>query len=232
LYALGEILLVVIGILIALAINNANQKRINKKNEQLYLSGLKEEFSTSKTKLNELIRVNQYNLIGANKILAYAMHKNETPTEIEFSELLYNTFASDIAFNPNNSLLMEIINSGNLKNISDAELRIRLTNWISTLEDISRQEKDLAVQRKEVLDMFRTDKNSLRTIFQHAGVHKSLNLPEVENEISNLNLLKSVEFENNVLMFILSSYATEDTHYRPLMETIDAVLLSIEKELK
>ena len=47
-YAIGEIVLVVIGILIALAINNANQKSNLKEKELTYLIGLKEEFEISK----------------------------------------------------------------------------------------------------------------------------------------------------------------------------------------
>lgn len=43
-YASGEILLVVIGILIALGINNLNQRRINRNIEQVYLAGLEGEF--------------------------------------------------------------------------------------------------------------------------------------------------------------------------------------------
>ena len=50
-YAIGEILLVVIGILIALTINNSNINRIIKEKEQTYLNGLREEFQTSKLKL-------------------------------------------------------------------------------------------------------------------------------------------------------------------------------------
>ena len=156
-YALGEIILVVIGILIALAINNGNQNRIDDKNEQIYLLGLKEEFETSKFKLTELIAVNQRNYIGAKKILEHTATKNESLTETTFSELLYNTFSADIAFNPNNSLLNEMINSGNLKNLSNTELRKQLTNWISTMEDISRQEEELGIQREKVLDIFKKD---------------------------------------------------------------------------
>ena len=51
LYAIGEIILVVIGILIALAINNGQQKRILEKKEQTYLKGLKTEFQFSTLKL-------------------------------------------------------------------------------------------------------------------------------------------------------------------------------------
>ena len=43
-YAVGEIVLVVIGIIIALQINNWNEQRIDSKEEQLVLLYLKEDF--------------------------------------------------------------------------------------------------------------------------------------------------------------------------------------------
>ena len=227
-YAFGEIILVVIGILIAFAINNANQKRLTVKNEVTYLMGLKEEFQTSKLKLKELIAVNQDNYNGAKQILAYTGDPSAVPSEEEFSKVLYSTFSTDIAFNPNNSLLQEIINSGNLKNLSNPELRIQLTNWISTIEDIRRQEEELGIQRIKVLDMFRTNDYSLRTIFEKAGVSESIGLPSTDVTESNLSLLDSKEFENNVLMFIVTSYATEEVHYRPLMQDLDKILKLID----
>ncbi|HMR44379.1 MAG TPA: DUF6090 family protein [Saprospiraceae bacterium] len=232
LYAFGEIVLVVIGILIALGINNMNQNRINEKIEQTYLNGLKQEFLMSKIKLEELLKVNQRNYAGAKKILEYTGKANESPTEAAFSELLYSTFSSDIAFNPNNSLLIEIINSGNLKNVSNAELRIHLTNWIATLDDIARQERDLEIQREKVLDMFRTNEHSLKTIFMDTGVYDTLNLPKSENSLSNLTMLQSTAFENNVLMYILASHATEKAHYIPLLQDLNAILDLIEAEVE
>lgn len=227
-YALGEIILVVIGILIALAINNANQKRLTEKNEHTYLIGLKKEFETSKLKLNELIAVNEKTYQGAKKIFEHTAKRAEPLSEEIFSRLLYNTFSVDISFNPNNSLLQEMINSGNLKNLSDTALRIHLTNWMATLEDISRQEAELGIQRENILNMFRTDTYSLRTIFGHAGVYADLGLPHTETGVSNLELLNSTEFENNILMFILTSYATEKAHYLPLMQDLDAILKLID----
>jgi len=231
-YAIGEIVLVVIGILIALQINNWNQNRINDKNEQIYLLGLKEEFQISKIKLEELRSVNQKNYSGAKNILKYTNSKNELPSEAAFSKLLYQTFSDDIAFNPNNSLLNEMINSGNLKNLTNTDLRKHLTNWVSTIEDVSKQEEDLANQRMKVLDMFRTNETSLSAIFKQAGVYDNLGLPETKNEASNLALLNSTEFENNVLMFILACYATEKAHFQPLMQDLDAIINLIEKELE
>lgn len=231
LYALGEIALVVIGILIALAINNNHENRLTREKEQIYLLGLRDDFQASKNKLNELLEINKGNYKGAKQIMDYIINKNELPTERQFSELLYHTFSSDIYFNPNNSFLNEMINSGSLKDLSNTNLRRQLTNWISTLEDISKQENDLNNQRAQVLDLLRTDKYSKRTILNLTKVSQEMGLPKGENMISNLKLLNSVTFENNILMFILTSYATESNHYIPLMQELEAILEMINTEI-
>jgi len=230
-YAFGEIILVVIGILIALQINNWNQKRIDKNTEQIYLTGLKEELEISKWKLKELININKKNYSGAKKIVKLSTQNNDSIKQSLFSKLLVETFSDDVAFNSNNSLLIEMINSGNLKNLSNSELRKQLTNWISTLEDISRQEEELSNQRIKVLDMFRTDKYSLNTDFQEAGVSNHFGLPKTENEVNNLSLLNSKEFENNSILFIITSIATEKSHYNPLMNDLDSILKLINEEI-
>lgn len=232
LYAIGEIILVVIGILIALAINTNNEYRTARKKEQTYLLGLRSEFQTSRLKLQELIRVNKSNYEGAKKIVEFISDKTTPPPEQQFSELLFNTFAFDIGFNPNNSLLSEMVHSGSLKDILNIELRKRLTNWLSTLDDIAKQERDLAVQRELVLDLFRTDAFSLRTILDQTGVSgKEIGLSKKTAPESNLQLLHSTAFENNILLFILASRATETAHYQPLLEDIDAILELINAEV-
>lgn len=140
-YAIGEIVLVVIGILIAVAINDCQQQKILQKKEQTYLIGLKDEFETSKLKLSELIEVNKQNYLSVKKILEYKSNQKELPTEKEFSELLFRSFSFDIAFNANNALLYEMINSGSLKDISNNQLRALLTNWESRMEDIAGQRR-------------------------------------------------------------------------------------------
>ena len=231
-YAIGEIVLVVIGILIALAINTSNQTKIDREKEQTYLIGLRKEFQTSRLKLHELIKVNRQNYEGARKLMEFKSDESTRPSEKQFSELLFATFSNDISFNPNNSLLVEMINSGSLKDLSNAELRVHLTNWIATLSDIANQERALGVEREKVLEMFRTNKNSIRTIFDLTNESEKLGLKKAENTISNLELLNSIEFENNVLMFMITSYATETTHYTPLLEDLNAVLKLIEAEIR
>lgn len=187
---------------------------------------------TSKQKLVNLIDVNRENYEGAKKIIEHLSNDTLSITEKQFAKLLYTSFVSDISFNPNISLLYEMLNSGSLKDISNPQLRIYLTNWISTLEDISNQEKELAYQREKALDMFRNEENSIRTVIDLAGASQDLGLPERKKQHSNLHLLNSKEFENNILMFILTAYATEHAHYNPLMEHLNAILKLLEAEIK
>ncbi|AYN66900.1 hypothetical protein D1013_05695 [Euzebyella marina] len=230
-YAIGEIVLVVIGILIAVAINNNQQRNILERKEQTYLRGLQNEFETSKSKLTQLIKVNQENYTNAEKILEHTNQAESALSEKEFSNLLFNSFAFDISFNANNSLLNEMINSGSLKDISNDGLRILLTNWGATMEDIARQEFELGEQRVKVLDMFRTDRYSIRTIFAQTNADNGLTLNEQDATVSNLSLLQSLAFENNVLMFHSTSLSTEKTHYLPLMQELDAILNLLKNEI-
>lgn len=230
-YAIGEIILVVIGILIALAINNAAQNNALKQKEKIYLTGLQNEFKTSKRKLEELIGVNRNNYESAKAIIMSRSSDSIALDEKEFAELLNNAFAFDVSFTPNNSNLTEMLNSGSLKDISNKQLRLSLTNWISILEDISRQESDLARQREKVIDMFRNEQYSIRTLFELSGISKELGLPKKKMENGNLNILNSKEFENNVLIFILTAHATEVNHYQPLMQNLESILLLLEGEL-
>ncbi|HAS60954.1 MAG TPA: hypothetical protein DEQ87_05565 [Algoriphagus sp.] len=229
-YALGEILLVVIGILIALAINNANQNRIIKNKEQNYLIGLKNEFSTSKAKLLELMKINQENLITAKAILIQIDKKEVSSSQL--SSMLFQTYSRDISFNPNNSLLLEMISSGSLRELSNLNLRHNLTNWLATLDDIAKQEKDLLAQREKALDLFRSDEFSLRTILEQSGVSSQMGIPVTNQGSSILPILESLEFENSLLQFILSTEATQTLHYQPLLADLEIILEMLEKEIK
>lgn len=231
LYAIGEIVLVVIGILIALAIDNANEQSIKREKEQVYLKGLKEEFQTSRLKLKELIAFNRRSYEDAKKIVNY-IASDSLPNEQELSNLFFNAFAFDIAFNPNNSLLNEMINSGSLKDIQNTQLRILLTNWVATIDDIAKQEDFLLNEREKLINMFRSDKNSIRTIYDLTGVSGDLGLKEKNEHLSNIPILRSTEFENNMLTFILTSQQTETLHYNPLMQSMDEILKTIDNEIK
>ncbi|MFZ0489526.1 MAG: DUF6090 family protein [Salegentibacter sp.] len=232
LYATGEVFLIVIGILIALAINNWNQNRLARNQERFYLEGLKTEFEQSRYKLQQLIEVNRLNYQESIKIAGFVGKEQAKPKEQEFSRLLYNSFSYEIAYNPNNSLLNELINSGSLKNISNPELRKHLTSWDSWISGVHQQEQNLREQREKILDIFRGNTGSIRTILDHSGIStKKMGLENPGNFGSNLEVLELKEFENNLLLFILTAMATESSHYEPLLEETNSILGLLEAEI-
>ena len=230
-YALGEVVLLVIGILIALAINNANIRNQNRNKEQIYLKGLREDFLISQEKLQELIKVNRNNLENAKKIIQ-ADPEDPNLLESQFSQWVVEALAYEISFNPNNSLLSEMINSGSLKDLSNPDLRKSLTDWVATLEDIHKQESELSMQREKVVNTFDEEGYSIRKILDDAGVTEELLIPKGRFPRGNLGILNSVSFENRLLVFILTTQATESAHYLPLLEKLNSIIFMVESEIE
>ena len=69
-YAIGEIILVVVGILIALQINNWNQQRINNKQEQQILLQLKNEYEENLIEIDKKIRMRKDIINASHRILS------------------------------------------------------------------------------------------------------------------------------------------------------------------
>ncbi|WP_442267785.1 hypothetical protein ACSIGC_18030 (plasmid) [Tenacibaculum sp. ZS6-P6] len=83
-----------------------------------------------------------------------------------------------------------------------------------------------------MLDIFRNDQNSIKTIIDETGISKELDLKIAQVSNSNLEVLKSREFENNLLVYILTGISTETSHYQPLLEEIDNILMLIDSEIE
>lgn len=76
-YAVGEIILVVIGILIALGINNWNTNRINTSKQRDYLSAIKNDLEKQIPELNRLInRCDSISAVGSNILNDYKSNQD------------------------------------------------------------------------------------------------------------------------------------------------------------
>jgi hypothetical protein len=108
-YAAGEIVLVVVGILIALAISNNNDLKKLRAEEQRYLIALKEEFTFNKTALERVKRTNNNNLKNALELIKHTGPATPTISEREFNLLYANIISNEVQFNPSPGVLNEII---------------------------------------------------------------------------------------------------------------------------
>ena len=87
-YAIGEIILVVIGILIALQINIWNSKRLENKEERNVLINLKKDFQQNQVSLESVISDNEKYLKSDLNILNFNRDESTIKTEDLFIILL------------------------------------------------------------------------------------------------------------------------------------------------
>jgi hypothetical protein len=132
LYAIGEIALVVVGILIALQINNWNQYRIDRLEEEQILSHLHEEFQLNKVKLNETIEIMGRNQDACREILVLIGSSEELLGNKNLDSLLHYSMAY-VGFNPTQNVLSDLLHSGRLQLITDATLKNILFEWSQAL---------------------------------------------------------------------------------------------------
>jgi len=140
-YAIGEILLVVIGILIALQVNNWNENRKEHLIEIKYLKNLKHDLQSDSTDLvyYKNIRVGQAN--AARELIELAKTKNVS--DVFKLDSLYTTVALWWEFVPNNNTFEELRSSGNLKLIQNDSIK-------NLLLDLNKENEDLISGRNHM----------------------------------------------------------------------------------
>lgn len=134
LYAMGEIILVVIGILIAVSIDDWNEARINKKKEHDYLVRIKEEAKWNIDVLNAQVQeyeANSNNLESIAHLLSVEAPQNVSP-EIPVAPYFIG------AWMLKTSVYTELVSSGSMSLISDVKLR-EMMDEAASMEIIATQ---------------------------------------------------------------------------------------------
>ena len=134
LYAMGEIVLVVIGIIIAVQINTWNDARLNHRKERVILKDLYQEFQINKTKLDETIRHHQSLAEATSKIMSLMGDSEAVLSQHNLDSLIYLSL-DYTDFNASQSVIMELISSGKLNLISSDELRALIFEWVSEMDE-------------------------------------------------------------------------------------------------
>lgn len=178
-YAIGEIVLVVIGILIAIQINDWNENRKINKEETRFLTQLKEEFTINKENLTKINDNNTKILEALQKVL------DEMPIDVKTVDLdtlsknLYETYYF-YTFDPIESTITELENNS-FKIISNKKLRSLLQSWKTVKEDF-KDDENFAIE-------YAKDYN--KYMQKHVSIDFGLKKPNTD-----LSFLTSIEFEN------------------------------------
>ena len=133
-YAIGEIVLVVIGILLALQINSWNQQRIEDKLELELLSSIKGEFEYNLSELNQSIEVNK-KVTQSCVTLTELIRTNSIITKPKMVDQLLVNLGGISSFDARIGIVGEVVNSGKLSILKNDDIRTQLGNWLTLLSD-------------------------------------------------------------------------------------------------
>jgi hypothetical protein len=136
-YAAGEIVLVVVGILIALQINNWNEQRKEDLQEQATLKRLEKEFKSNKDQLVGKINIRNGVIKNCERLLEYY---NEPKNATLDSIFLYMGSIVPTTFDPIHN---DLVSSGTIDLLKNEELKQLLINWSTDV-----------IQLQEVEQMF------------------------------------------------------------------------------
>lgn len=141
LYAIGEIVLVVIGILIALSINNWNQDRIYNIERKYLISELLTEFENNLEQIKLMTNRNEFLIAKSDTIIDALANLNFPGDEKKLAELLAGRGVLNIAtYNPSAGMMNSMSNTSNFQHINDKTLRRNLLNWSGAVNDMKENE--------------------------------------------------------------------------------------------
>jgi len=191
-YAIGEIILVVVGILIALGINNWKENQAEKKQQNIVLANLNLELKNNLKNLNTAIEFSE-TYIKSSEYLLLSMN-NLTTNKFKGEKL--DSLLSKLSYSNwkrSNLNIKSIESAGSLNSVENNELKKLIYDWLSQIEDLIILEKRSDYAFQYHVDYIKKN-GSWREIdkFMFTRVKGSQILP------SNDHLLISHEFENCV----------------------------------
>jgi uncharacterized membrane protein YiaA len=133
-YAVGEIVLVVIGILIALSINNWNQIKSNQKIVDDYLDKISVNINSDLKKLETLINQRTEALTLCDTIVKYYEAKIISNPKL-FEKGFFSVFI-ETRFRPNTNAYESLKSSGFMKNLKNSTIEEKLSSYYFLMEGV------------------------------------------------------------------------------------------------
>jgi hypothetical protein len=222
-YAIGEIILVVIGILIALWLNNLNLKNQQRIEEIEILKGLKKDFQADIYDFKINIRGYENIISSVDFIL------NKLESSAAYNDSLDSYFAGTLTW-PRSIIhknSYDVLKSKGLDLISNHSLRNEILNFhgevytsIKTWEDQYNRDIyfDEIIKRFDKVEPWKVDKDGEF----HRGVMKPINYNALKTDTLYLSLLRTMKRDAETLRY---------GRYLTIIKDLESLVIYINKEL-
>lgn len=168
LYAIGEIVLVVIGILIALSINNWNTQRLNIKKERSLLLEIKENLNEDLQIINSVLNFNNTKINAIDSAFYYMSLMDENPLRGKLFSYQMPIITTFELFSPVRVAFDNFVSSGNIDILSSDHLRKKISRYYSNdnLDGIQSQLAELTQSFVHDVGPKMINKNLMKSITQ------------------------------------------------------------------
>ena len=229
-YALGEILLVMIGILLALQVNNWNEVRKMRVDSITFLQRLSHEIQQNVTATIEEIRVETAQAESSNALLNMFLEEVTPGSSRKIDSLIFIIMNSN-SINVKQGTLTEGLNTGKVALIASDSLKSKLYSLTSFIEDIKYMER---IESNDILDNltpFLYKNFNYRTMDRGFADHKEQLQRSKFDSQQNLELLNSMEFESIIdNRFYNNNNSLK--RYKSLLAEFESINELINKSLK
>ena len=137
-YAIGEIVLVMIGILLALQVSNWNLDRKDRISERKLLDNIHRDFVHNKVGFDSLKAIHYRALDGLEKLIALFPLGNDSLKYAAYYK--YNIQIEGMTYDPYSSSIESVVNSNALQLIQDENLQKYLVSWKDVFRDYKEDE--------------------------------------------------------------------------------------------
>lgn len=222
LYAIGEIILVVIGILIALQISNWNEDNKNRFIEIETLKSLKLDLISSKEQLESKRRAS-HNRVLYDSIVLIHLRTPQAKIDQDSLNYLVPRFKAPPTFDPEEGIITEVVSTGKLNIIANKKIRAFITAWNKNINEIKEIEGALNNLLKDKKEPY---------LFHHFSYRNSTNDEGKTSLRWNGNeVLSDIHFENLMIMSIVI-HRTLRFRQQYFITLISEIINEIDKELK
>jgi len=211
LYAVGEILLVMIGILLAFQVSSWNSQRLKNNAARLTYTNIKRQINDDKDLIQGNIDYN--NLYFEQFEFAKEIIENNDRSQIDTLGFIATKLFKYSDFNRNSNIYEALVNSGDLSLIMNKEIIVRLHDLEENYTYINRMEQ---IHFDFILSSVVTD---LTTIMKFS-----------DRTVQNPDQLFGFEFQNRFVIMIMISIEKDEIYNRAIGE-IDAITELIDQEL-
>lgn len=149
-YAIGEILLVVIGILIALQINNWNERIQLKKKEINTLKSLQESIKINSSEYKKIFNAQ----ILRNSSLQTVILNDVSNMKVEDLDSIIKKIVVSHTFDPSTGIYNSMINSGKIELITNDSLKNRISKLYDRVKDYQESEDEVTEFSRENLESY------------------------------------------------------------------------------